>query len=165
MLGASPICDRPDLQTGGWEAWEEVCRIVARSLFGDILIRPRLPNDTVPDIVPCVKGLRMERTRTGGKRLLQAPVIVEVKMGIHHLEVRPKYGQYAKRVELWFYRWQPHWLGHKEGDVIYQSPIELAQRLEKRGVRELAGLLRSLPLLWRNYELLPHYIQGLTGGG
>jgi len=165
LLRASHIRDRPDLHTGDWEAWENLCRIVAHTLFGDILVRPRLPNGTMPDIVPCGKGLRIERTRAGSERLVRAPVIIEVKTGIHHSEVLPKYGEFTKRIELWFYRWRPHWLEHREEGVIYQSPIELAQRLEKGGTRQLASLLRSLPLLWRNYELLPHYNQGLAGGG
>lgn len=165
LVRASHLRDRSDLHVGDWEAWEKLCRIVARTLFSDILVRPRLPNDTMPDIVPCGKGLRIERTHADNVRLVSASVIIEVKMGIHHSEVLPKYGEYAKKVELWFYRWRPHWLGHKEEGIIYQSPIELAQRLEKRGARQLASLLRSLPLVWRNYELLPHYNQGLAGGG
>lgn len=162
MFYAPYIREHPEFRIGGWEAWEKLCRVVAQALFGDVLIRPRLPNNTMPDIAPCVEGLYLEHTHIGSVRLLHAPLIIEVKMGIHHQKVLPKYSGYAEKVELWFYRWQPHWLDHREDGLIYQSPIELACRLDDKGVHDLASLLRGLPLLWRNYELLPHYIRGLA---
>ena len=57
---------------------------------------------------------------------------------------------------------KPSWLERLEREVIYLSPVELATRAAEHGASNLATALRTLPILWRNYELLPHYSQGLS---
>jgi hypothetical protein len=147
-----------------WQRWERLCIVVATALFGDLLLHPRLPNDAVPDIVPRLDGMTTEHAKSGSTYLPYAPVIVELKQSLLHPEVTCKYGAYGGRIEVWFYRWRPHWLIHREECVVYQSPVDLARRLEAASRGELASTLRSLPLLWRTYELLPHYLKGIGGG-
>lgn len=148
-------------QAGG-EAWEQLSLKLAKALFGDALVHTQLPNNRRPDIVPCLDGIRLEQQAGRAPKLLYAPLVIEVKHSALHAAVGPKYGRYAGRVELWLYRWRPHWRIHREARVTYQSPIELARRVERIGDRSLASVLRDLPLLWRNYELLPHYSRGIT---
>ncbi len=156
-----------DLLLGGelWQRWERVCMAAAEALFGNILVRPRLSNNAVPDIVPDDENVRKVTTASGAIRVLHAPVIVEVKQGLLYGRIRPKYGGYANRIELWFYRWRPRWRRPRERGVELVSPTELATRLAESGEPGLARVLRLLPILWRNYELLPHYLAGIASTG
>lgn len=143
-----------------WQKWEKLTFALARVQFGEIYVRPRLANNRVPDIVPRMDGIRLASSRRD-PAVEWAPMIIEVKQGLLHPSVWPKYGAYAGIVEVWFYRWKPGWLERLEKEVIYLSPVELATRAAERGASSLATALRTLPILWRNYELLPHYSQGL----
>jgi hypothetical protein len=161
LFRKSYLAQRPHLQTGDGAAWEQISVEVAKALFGQVLLHPRLPNNKRPDIVPRLPGIRLDKRSARPAHLLYAPVVVEAKRSALHGDVRSKYGPHARRVEVWLYGWRPHWRVYREPDVKYQSPIELARRLERGRHRSLASLLRSLPLLWRDYQLLPHYLRGL----
>jgi hypothetical protein len=145
-----------------WSQWEALCVQAARTLFGRLLLQPRLPNGTVPDIVPVVRGLKTQRSVFEKQLVTHAPLVIEIKQGALHGPVRPKYGRFADHIEVWFYRWKPRWMRHPESGVRYQTAIEIAGRLDRAGNGRLGRKFRLLPILWRNYELFPHFSSGLT---
>lgn len=145
-----------------WSQWQALCVQAARTLFGRLLLQPRLPNGSVPDIVPVMRGLKAQRRSSDRPLVTHAPLVVEIKQGVLHTPVRPKYGRFADHIEVWFYRWKPQWMRHLESEIRYQTAIEIAARLERAGNRHLARRFRLLPILWRNYELFLHFSTGLT---
>ncbi len=146
-----------------WEAWEQLCLTVGRILYRDVLVHPILPNGQIPDIVPVLDGLRMENGPGGAIRVTFAPVIVDAKFSISSARKElVDYGPYCRELQIWFFRWKPHWLKRRSPTIIYLSGHELAEAVMQKGQPDLAKFLRGLPLLWNNFhDMAEIYGRGL----